>query len=406
MMTIEPIRSDEWPEAWSILHPVIAAGDTLMHAPEVSERDVFEAWVTAPAATFVARDAGRIVGLYYLKPNQPGLGSHVANAGYVVSTEARGRGIAALLCEHSQREAIRRGFLAMQFNCVVSTNDVAVKLWEKLGFTTVGRVPDAFNHRELGPVDILVMWKRLTSTSDPIALLFGGMQKLGPGSNADTMHVLQLLPRHRFDTVVDAGCGTGRQTLVLAGQLGVTVHAVDTYQPFLADLELRAREAQLADRVHVHRMDMQDIPQAFHTIDLLWSEGAAYSIGFAHALATWAPAMNTRGLVVVSELSWLGPRAPAEVREFFRSGYPDMRSVPENIAIAEAAGYRLLATHTLPRHTWVDGYYDVLGPRAQALLDHPDPGVREFAAETVREIDVFSRSEDSYAYVFYVLERP
>ena len=333
------------------------------------------------------------------------LGRAAAHVFKNLGTEARGRGIAFLLCEHSQREAVRRGFLAMQFNCVVSTNDVAVKLWEKLGFTIVGRVPDAFNHRDLGLVDILVMWKRLASASDPIALLFGGMEKLGPGSNADTMHVLQLLPKHRFDTVVDAGCGTGRQTLVLAGHLGVTVHAVDTYQAFLADLERRAREAQLADRVHVHCMDMKDIPQAFHDIDLLWSEGAAYNIGFANALTMWASVINPGGFAVVSELSWLRDQVPDVVREFFVSGYPDMQSLQHNLAVAARAGYRVLTTHTLPQEAWVKGYYDVLEPRAKALVDHPDASVRAFAVETIKEIDIFHASETSYGYVFYVLQR-
>jgi hypothetical protein len=152
-------------------------------------------------------------------------------------------------------------------------------------------------------------------------------------------------------------------------------------------------------------MDMKDIPQAFQNIDLLWSEGAAYNIGFANALATWAPALIPEGFAVISELSWLKEQVPDAVREFFRSGYPDMQSVQHNMAVAESTGYKLLTTHTLPRQAWVDGYYDILGPRAKALLDHPDSSVRGFAAETVREIEVIQCSEDSYGYVFYVFQR-
>jgi len=243
------------------------------------------------------------------------------------------------------------------------------------------------------------------STYDPIDLLFGGMAKLGPGSNADTLQVLRLLPTQQFRFVVDAGCGTGRQTLALAKTLGTLVHAIDSSEPFLQDLVRRAQEAQIAHLVQIHCMDMKDIPQVFHDIDLLWSEGAAYNIGFAHALATWAPALTAHGLVVVSELSWVKEHAPEEVREFFRSAYPAMQSVQHNIAVAESAVYKLLTTHTLPQHAWLEGYYDTLAPRAKALLDHPDASVREFAAETVQEIDVFHRSEESYGYVFYVLRR-
>ena len=240
--------------------------------------------------------------------------------------------------------------------------------------------------------------------SDPVDLLFGGMEKLGPGSNAHTVHVLRLLPKQSFRVVVDAGCGTGRQTLTLAKALGTRVHAVDSHEPFLNDLARRAREADVEDLVQARCMDMKDIPQVFRDIDLLWSEGAAYNIGFPDALAIWAGALTADGLAVISELSWLKQPAPDAVREFFRSGYPDMRSVQDNIEVAERAGYKVLTTHTLPGQAWVEGYYDVLAPRAAALADHPDPSVRAFAAETVREIEVFHSSGDSYGYVFYVLQ--
>jgi SAM-dependent methyltransferase len=243
------------------------------------------------------------------------------------------------------------------------------------------------------------------SVSDPVGLLFGGMEKLGPGDNAHTLRVLRLLPKRGFRLIVDAGCGTGRQTLALAKELGTPVHAVDSSEPFLDDLVRRAGEAGLGPLVRAHRLDMKDIPRMIRNIDLLWSEGAAYNIGFPNALATWAPALAPSGFAVVSELSWLTEQPPDDVREFFRSGYPDMRSVPHNVAVAERAGYNVLTTHTLPREAWVDGYYDILAPRARALLGHPDPAVRDFAAETVREIETFQCSADSYGYVFFVLQR-
>ena len=240
---------------------------------------------------------------------------------------------------------------------------------------------------------------------NPIDLLFGGMAKLGPGDDVHTLHVLRLLPKRQFQVVVDAGCGTGRQTLALARELGTRIHAVDSYEPFLSDLVRRAREANVEQLVQAHCMDMKDILQVFRDVDLLWSEGAAYNIGFSKALTTWAPALVPGGLAVISELSWLKAQVPDAVKEFFRSGYPDMQSVPDNVAAAEGAGYKVLTTYTLPREAWLDGYYDILAPRAKALLDHPDPAVRDFAAETVREIEVFERSEDSYGYVFYVLQQ-
>src|SRR5262249_35125440 len=149
----------------------------------------------------------------------------------------------------------------------------------------------------------------------------------------------------------------------------------------------------------------KNIPRVFPTIDLLWAEGAAYNIGFANALATWAKAIKPDGFAVVSELCWRRDKIPDAVKEFFRSGYPDMQSVEQDIAIAEHAGYKIFATYTLPNEAWVKDYYDVLEPRAKSLLSHSDVGVRNFAIETLKEIDTFRISEDSYGYVFFVLER-
>ncbi len=243
------------------------------------------------------------------------------------------------------------------------------------------------------------------NTYNPIDLLFGGMEKLGPGGNAHTLHVLRLLPKQQFHVIVDAGCGTGRQTMALAKELGTLVHAVDSHEPFLNDLTRRASEAQIEPLVRTHCLDMKDIPGVFPRIDLLWSEGSAYNIGFSNALTTWASAINKDGFAVVSEMSWLREQVPNAVREFFLSGYPDMQSVQRNLAVAENTGYRVLTTYTLPKEAWIEGYYDVLTPRAETLLDHPDSSVRDFAVETIKEIEIFKHSEDSYGYVFYVLQR-
>jgi cyclopropane fatty-acyl-phospholipid synthase-like methyltransferase len=243
------------------------------------------------------------------------------------------------------------------------------------------------------------------NSDNPIDLLFGGMEKLGPGDNVHTLNVLRLLPKQQFHVIVDAGCGTGRQTMVLARELGALVRAVDSYEPFLNDLSQRAKAAGIEHRIQTHCMDMKDIPGVFPHIDLLWSEGAAYNIGFSDALTSWASVINTGGFVVVSELSWLREQVPNAVRDFFVSGYPGMQSVQKNLRIVENAGYRVLTTYTLPKEAWVEGYYDVLEPRAKALIDHSDSSVRDFAVETVKEIEIFQSSEDSYGYVFYVLQR-
>ncbi len=153
----------DWPELWPILQFTFATGDTYPFAPDSSESDIYKAWIETPTATYVAcTDDGALLGTFYIKPNQTGLGSHVCNCGYVVAPSASGRGVATRMCEHSQTEAMRLGFRAMQFNLVVSTNERAVRLWKHLGFTQVGVLPGAFNHARLGYVDALVLYKQLT----------------------------------------------------------------------------------------------------------------------------------------------------------------------------------------------------------------------------------------------------
>lgn len=247
--------------------------------------------------------------------------------------------------------------------------------------------------------------KEVANTDRPLDLLFGGMAKLAPGGNVHTLNVLRLLPRDRFEVIVDAGCGTGRQTLALAQELRTLVHAIDLHAPFLNDLTQSAESAQIADLVRTHCSDLKDIPSLFPHIDLLWSEGAAYNIGFANALTIWASALDRDGFAVVSELSWLSAPVPTSVATFFRSCYPDMQTVAQNRILAETAGYRVLNTYTLPPEAWIEGYYDVLEPRAQALLAHPDSSVRNLAIATLQEIEIFNCAENSYGYVFYVLQR-
>lgn len=152
----------DWLPVWEILKPVFRAGETYPYAPDISEKDAYQKWVSLPVVTYVVKDDdARILGTYYIKPNQPTLGAHVCNCGYVVGEAARGQGMASLMCEHSQQIARELGFRAMQFNLVVSTNVVAVRLWKKLGFETVGRLPGAFQHAKHGFVDAFVMYKFL-----------------------------------------------------------------------------------------------------------------------------------------------------------------------------------------------------------------------------------------------------
>jgi L-amino acid N-acyltransferase YncA len=150
------------PAIWSIIGPVIRAGETYTLDRDMSEEEAIAYWCGEDRETFVAEgEDGEVLGTYYLKANQAGGGRHVANCGYMTSAAATGRGVARAMCAQSLEQARARGFRAMQFNFVVSTNERAVRLWESMGFEMVGRLPSAFEHPKAGFVDALVMWREL-----------------------------------------------------------------------------------------------------------------------------------------------------------------------------------------------------------------------------------------------------
>ncbi|MGB7873343.1 MAG: GNAT family N-acetyltransferase [Anaerolineales bacterium] len=162
MINIRLFEQSDWADTWRIIEPVFRTGETYAFSPDITEEETYKLWIETPAATFVAVDEkNTIIGTYYIKKNQPGLGSHICNCGYIVAEESRGKGVASAMCAHSQREAISRGFRAMQYNLVVSSNEGAVRLWKKLGFEVIGTVPEAFHHHRLGYIDAYVMYKRL-----------------------------------------------------------------------------------------------------------------------------------------------------------------------------------------------------------------------------------------------------
>ena len=161
MITIRPVEDADFDAIWRIFNQVVQQGDTYTYDPGTTKDQAHSIWISREHSTYVACIDNQILGTYILKPNQPGLGSHVANAGYMVGIEGRGKGIGKAMCEHSLQEARRMGFTAMQFNMVVSTNESAIALWQKLGFSIVGTLPQAFRHKELGLVDAYVMHRFL-----------------------------------------------------------------------------------------------------------------------------------------------------------------------------------------------------------------------------------------------------
>jgi len=160
-LLIRPAIEGDQEAIWAILEPMIRRGDTYTLPRDMTRLQAIEFWFAPGHEAFVWEEQGAILGTYFLRANQRGGGAHVANCGYVTATAAEGRGIARAMCRHSLERAKERGFRAMQFNFVVSSNTRAVELWKGLGFEVVGCLPGAFEHPDLGFVDALVMYKQI-----------------------------------------------------------------------------------------------------------------------------------------------------------------------------------------------------------------------------------------------------
>lgn len=159
---VRRLEERDWPAVWSFMEPVIRSGASYPYAMDMDDAGARHKWLEVTEAAYVAEDEdGNIIGSYYIAPNQPTLGAHVANCGYLVAESARGKGVATAMGRHSLEEAVRLGYRAMQFNLVVATNTASKRVWEKIGFDVVGILPGAFKHAKHGYVDAYVMYKVL-----------------------------------------------------------------------------------------------------------------------------------------------------------------------------------------------------------------------------------------------------
>jgi ribosomal protein S18 acetylase RimI-like enzyme len=162
MFEIRKLTStDNLDEVWQILQSIIAGGDVFTYPPDTTQEAMLAYWCAPEKHTYIALSEGKIVGTFFMQNNQPGLGSHVVNAGYAVSPKAYGQGIGAKMCEFSLEEARNMGYTAMQYNIVVKSNENAVHLWQKMGFRIIGEIPNAFNHAQLGMTNAYVMYREL-----------------------------------------------------------------------------------------------------------------------------------------------------------------------------------------------------------------------------------------------------
>ena len=244
--------------------------------------------------------------------------------------------------------------------------------------------------------------------SDVFFKLHRGLPQQGPGSDASTSRAFKLLPllgdRPR---ILDIGCGPGRQSLVLARESGGTVVAVDTNEAFLDELGQRAQEAGLAGTIERVRASMDSLAFEPGSFDVVWSEGAAYIMGFEKALRSWVRLLKSEGFLAVSEVCWLKPDPPSELKVFWEAAYPAMKGLDENLRLVQQCGYRELGKFTLPESDWWDGYYRPIEERLHEFRRRYSSDSQALKAldEEQDEIDLYRRFSDWYGYVFFVAQR-
>jgi serine/threonine-protein kinase HipA len=236
--------------------------------------------------------------------------------------------------------------------------------------------------------------------------LYGRLPRAGPGDAASTRRALEVVRReHEPRLVLDAGCGPGAHTLVLAEALpAARILAVDLLEWMVDRAQASIRQAGLTDRVRVEARDMLDCGLAPGTVDLVWCEAAIYNVGVRSALETWRGLLTPDGHVVFSEASWSGAERPAAAREFWAREYPAMTDAAGVQAQLEAAGYRLLESFRLPDSAWWRPYYQPLLERVDELRPQHagDPDAQALLDEAVREAELHREHAHAYEYRFFV----
>jgi SAM-dependent methyltransferase len=229
----------------------------------------------------------------------------------------------------------------------------------------------------------------------------------GPGDSESTRQALEMLTGLPAQPLIlDLGCGPGLQTLDLARYTKGKVLAIDTHQPFLDQLQKRAQAAALSARITTANESMFALPFPEKSFDLIWSEGAIYIIGFEAGLRAWKPLLRPGGYLGVTEISWLQPDPPEEIRAYWQAEYPGMRGVAENLATIRAAGYRETGHFTLPASSWWTDYYTPLEARLPRLREkyQGDPEALAQLDAAQEECNLHRKYSDWYGYVFYLMQ--
>lgn len=235
------------------------------------------------------------------------------------------------------------------------------------------------------------------------------LHRQGPGSAAETKRALELLGAEKDAPlqVLDIGCGTGAQTFVLAEQTNWNITAVDIFPEFLERLEERAVSMGLAGRVSVSTQSMDSLSFEEEQFDVIWSEGAAYIIGFDNAVRGWRRFLKTGGALALSEISWFTGSRPGELEKFWTEDYPEIDTVSNKIKVLEERGYFPAAYFALPEYCWIEEYYRPIEGHFgefSARHDHRREAA-DFVEGEKQEIALYKKYKEYYGYGFYLARK-
>ena len=236
--------------------------------------------------------------------------------------------------------------------------------------------------------------------------LFSGLPRQGPGSTASTRRAVGLVPGvGPLTRVLDIGCGTGAQTLVLADSSPARIVAVDNHPPFIDVLNREARRLGITDRLEARVADMRRLDFADGSYDLIWCEGAIYIVGVEAGLRDWRRLLRRNGHVALTEVCWRKPEPPAECAAFWKREYPAIRDTSALLEAIEACGYETVGHFPLPASAWWDDYYRPLQDNVNTFRrrHRNAPDAQALADQCQNEIDIWRACSDFYGYEFLVL---
>jgi len=234
-----------------------------------------------------------------------------------------------------------------------------------------------------------------------------GLPREGPGRSRYTRRAFRMLPPMDKPDILDIGCGTGEPTIELARLSNGNVLGLDIHQPYLDELERKARELNLSPGVRTVNRSMFDMDFPNEKFDIIWAEGSIFPIGFEKGLREWRQFIKPNGFLVVHEMTWLKPNPPREIREYWKRVYPGIRTIQENLKVMPDCGYAVIGHFSLPEDAWWVEYYNPLEDRIRTLRKKYRDDQESLAEldKEQEEIDMYRKYSKWYGSAFYIMQK-